>query len=121
MKLIDTDRLLTDRMKSKYYHLPNGDTAVPIIDIENAPTVNAIPISDGATNGDMMMAMFPNAWKSDFIDIANHSTLYVDDKHELEVDVDWWNAPYNLPKQNLAFADKSGLEYADQPTLQSAT
>ena len=29
--------------------------------------------------------------------------------------------PYTPPKQNLAFADKSGLEYADQPTLQSAT
>lgn len=38
-KLIDADRLLTDRMKSKYYHLPNGDTAIPIIDIEHAPTV----------------------------------------------------------------------------------
>ena len=37
--LIDADRLLTDRMKSKYYHLPNGDIAIPIIDIENAPTV----------------------------------------------------------------------------------
>lgn len=38
-RLIDADRLLTDRMKSKYYHLPNGDTAIPIIDIEHAPTV----------------------------------------------------------------------------------
>lgn len=40
MRLIDADRLLSDRMKSKYYHLPNGDTAIPIIDIERAPTVN---------------------------------------------------------------------------------
>lgn len=39
MRAIDADRLLTDRMKSKYYHLPNGDTAIPIIDIEHAPTV----------------------------------------------------------------------------------
>ena len=38
-RLIDADRLLMDRMKSKYYHLPNGDTAIPIIDIEHAPTV----------------------------------------------------------------------------------
>ena len=52
-----------------------------------------------ATNGDMIKAMFPNAWKSDFIDIANHSTLYVDDKHELEVDIDWWNAPYKGGKE----------------------
>jgi hypothetical protein len=26
-------------MKQKYYHLPNGDTAIPLIDIEHAPTV----------------------------------------------------------------------------------
>lgn len=39
MRLIDADRLLSDRMKSKYYHLPNGDIAIPIIDIEHAPTV----------------------------------------------------------------------------------
>lgn len=39
MRLIDADRLLTRKMKSKYYHLPNGDIAVPIIDIEHAPTV----------------------------------------------------------------------------------
>lgn len=40
MRLIDADRLLSDRMKGKYYHLPNGDTAIPIIDIEHAPTVS---------------------------------------------------------------------------------
>ena len=39
MRAIDADRLLTDRMKSKYYHLPNGDIAIPIIDIEHAPTI----------------------------------------------------------------------------------
>lgn len=36
---IDADRLLSDAMKSKYYHLPNGDVAIPIIDIEHAPTI----------------------------------------------------------------------------------
>ena len=39
MRLIDADRLLTERMKSTYYHLPNGDIAIPIIDIEHAPTI----------------------------------------------------------------------------------
>lgn len=38
-RLIDADRMMTDRMKSKYYHLKNGDIAIPIIDIEHAPTV----------------------------------------------------------------------------------
>lgn len=39
MRLIDADRLLTERMMSKHYHLPNGDVAVPIIEIEHAPTI----------------------------------------------------------------------------------
>lgn len=47
MALIDRDRLLTERMKSKYYHLPNGDIAVPLIDIEHAPVVDAVPVRRG--------------------------------------------------------------------------
>ena len=39
VRLIDSNRLLTDRMKKIYYHLKNGDTAIPIIDIEHAPTI----------------------------------------------------------------------------------
>ena len=39
MRLIDADRLLEERRMHTYYHLPNGDIAVPIIDIQNAPTI----------------------------------------------------------------------------------
>lgn len=39
MRLIDADRLLDEKRKTKYYHLPNGDIAIPIIDIEHAPTI----------------------------------------------------------------------------------
>lgn len=39
MRLIDADALLTDRRMRMYYHLPNGDTAIPVIDIEHAPTI----------------------------------------------------------------------------------
>ena len=50
MRLIDADRLLEERRMKKYYHLPNGDTAIPIIDIEHAPTVELdkrwIPVSE---------------------------------------------------------------------------
>ena len=38
-RLVDADRLLSEQMKRKYYHLPNGDTAIPIIDVEHAPTI----------------------------------------------------------------------------------
>lgn len=43
MRLIDADRLLSEKMKSKYYHLPNGDIAIPLIDIEHAPTIEPEP------------------------------------------------------------------------------
>lgn len=39
MRLIDADRLMEEHRMHTYYHLPNGDTAVPIVDIQNAPTV----------------------------------------------------------------------------------
>ena len=38
-ELIDRTRLLTENMKSKYYHLANGDIAIPIIDIEHSHTI----------------------------------------------------------------------------------
>ena len=43
-RLIDADRLTRPEIIKMYYHLPNGDTAIPIIDIENAPTIDAVPI-----------------------------------------------------------------------------
>lgn len=62
--------------------------------IEPYKKVNEIIIPEDATNGDVIKAMFPKAWGSDYIDIFNKFTLYIDDDHELEVDIDWWNAPY---------------------------
>ena len=41
-RYIDANRLLSERMQSKYYHLPNGDIAIPIIDIEQAPSINIV-------------------------------------------------------------------------------
>jgi len=47
MRLIDADRLLEERRLHLYYHLPNGDMAIPIIDIKHAPTVNGwISVND---------------------------------------------------------------------------
>ena len=40
MRPIDADRLLEEKRMHTYYHLPNGDVAIPIIDIKNAPTVD---------------------------------------------------------------------------------
>lgn len=49
MRLIDADRLLQEKRMRFYYHLPNGDVAIPIIDIKHAPTVEQprwIPVSE---------------------------------------------------------------------------
>ena len=45
MRLIDADRLLRDEVMHLYYHLPNGDTAIPIVDIEHAPTIDAVEVT----------------------------------------------------------------------------
>lgn len=39
-RLIDADRLLD---KCKFYHLPNGDLAVPIVDVLHAPSIDPEP------------------------------------------------------------------------------
>jgi hypothetical protein len=78
---------------------------------------NAVIIPDGATNGDVIKAMFPNVEASVFVKEVGVKGLDTYSTFTKK----WWNAPYNPPKQNLAPADKSGLGYADQPTLQSAT
>lgn len=44
MRLINADRLLRKEILPFYYHLPNGDTAIPIIDIEHAPTIDAVEV-----------------------------------------------------------------------------
>lgn len=40
MRLIDADRLLD---RCIFYHLPNGRVAVPVIDVQHAPTVEPRP------------------------------------------------------------------------------
>ena len=39
MRPIDADRLLEPKRIETYYHLKNGDIAIPLIDIRHAPTI----------------------------------------------------------------------------------
>lgn len=96
MRLIDADRLLDKRKLHLFYHLKNGDVAIPIIDVEHAPTVNAIPIPEGATNGDMIKAMFPS-WK--IFQISENMVCFniplSDGSFEHNAcSTSWWNSPY---------------------------
>jgi hypothetical protein len=55
-------------------------------------------ITGNPTNGDMIMAMFPEAIKSNFIysdeDMKDYRIIYLDDYEEMRVSYDWWHAPY---------------------------
>ena len=71
MKLIDANKLYFDCTTIWGY------PAVGKNQIENAPTVSAVLIPEGATNGDMIKALFPQ--EGDF---------------ETDFDAGWWNSPY---------------------------
>ncbi len=59
--------------------------------IEECEIVDAIPIPEEATNGDMIMAMFPNLKVK--IE-GTHITCWNDEHRWFAPDYDWWNAPY---------------------------
>lgn len=54
-----------------------------------------LKIPDNPTNGDMIMAMFPNSLRSDYFE-NGLTFIYLQDEKESEMVVseDWWNAPY---------------------------
>lgn len=57
------------------------------VEISNWDAEKAILISEGATNGDMIKAMFPNELLTSIT-----STLWWGDN--MSFNKDWWNAPY---------------------------
>jgi len=59
--------------------------------MSDLPTTDVIPIPDGATNGDMIKAMFPNE-----LPTIITSTLWWGDN--MGFNKDWWNAPYKNNK-----------------------
>jgi hypothetical protein len=71
-------------------------------DLPIKPTGNikgfSVEITGNPTNGDMILAMFPEAIKSNFIYsdeyMKDYMIIYLDDYEEMRVSYDWWNAPY---------------------------
>ena len=95
MKLIDADKLKRDIWGSNDWNSTNSKDGYTEKQIIEAPTVNAIPIPEGATNGDMIMAMFPNAKANVFVKevgVKGLDTYSVFTKK-------WWNAPYKGGKE----------------------
>ena len=71
------------------------------------------------TNGDMIKAMFPNCEQKEHMNNGYFEMYFDNDLKNasyMRVSKDWWNAPYK-PTQILGYADQSGLEYADMPTV----
>jgi hypothetical protein len=62
--------------------------------LKTVPTANVVEISEGATNGDMIKAMFPNA----IIEINELGSMvhvkYNNHTCWVNYELDWWNAPY---------------------------
>jgi hypothetical protein len=54
---------------------------------------HAIPISDNATNGDMIKAITGEDF-SRGASIYNHDLMICEGEYYLAFNVDWWNAPY---------------------------
>lgn len=89
MRLIDADKLL------RFFTIDTANQTYRFgtikKQIENAETVQAIPIPDNATNGDMIEAMFPNLKGREK---AFAIELNVNKNKVGNISVDWWNAPY---------------------------
>lgn len=82
-RLIDADKLYPDRMTNK------GTVAISQSQIAKAPTVQAVPIPENATNGDVIKAMFPN--------IIRTGTILSDKRENIiatNINLNWWDLPY---------------------------
>jgi hypothetical protein len=79
--------------------------------INECDIVDAIEIPEGATNGDMIKAMFPNAKFDNAMPFTDNrwETVDLDTENkirgtysptQLRVYADWWNAPYKRGNKN---------------------
>ena len=92
---IDRTQLETDTEWSEY---DDDFISYSKSQINSLPTADVIPIPEGATNGDMIMTMFPNVkwW------VNEDNEVFTDMPWKPEkcvyFDLDWWNAPYKTEK-----------------------
>ena len=85
MDLIDRDELELDTEWSEYY---DGYMSYSQSQINGAVEVQAIPIPDNATNGDMIRAMFGG------MELNESGNMVYIEKLYFGFPRGWWNAPY---------------------------
>lgn len=59
-------------------------------------------LQDDCTNGDILMAIFPNAIKSNYIESSMNFEDYVEvylGDYLMRVSYDWWNTPYKVESE----------------------
>lgn len=100
MRLIDADEL-DERFErsctTECAICPYSDNNCGLV--HEADTVNAIVIPKGATNGDVIEAMFPNINQNPnpFIECYD---FYVNGVTVMKTDKEWWNAPYKAESED---------------------
>ena len=97
MRLIDGNALQIEMMDRGVDHIQTDDLAEINQIIDAAPTIDAVILPKGATNGDMIKTMFSN------VEIKEKNNVY-----EVYFGVgtaiqffnhQWWNAPYKAESE----------------------
>ena len=89
MRIIDVDRYRKDLL-SAY-----DDISMEFEVLDRQPLVSAIPIPEGATNGDVIKAIFPNVECGKDI-LGNVFVISRAQLGYIAFRESWWNAPYNI-------------------------
>lgn len=90
MRLIDAEKY-----RDEYLDFSNNEFN-PMKTLDMQETINAIVIPKGATNGDMIKALFPE-WKVEHIRKMSGRDRYdchIDNINRIRFDDDWWNSEY---------------------------
>jgi len=96
-RLIDADILISELKESALHHCnnPREDSLLQRdrVIVRAQPTVEAIPIPKGATNGDIIKAIFPNFQCEDETEYF-HRLMNPNNTEFLKTSKNWWNSPY---------------------------
>lgn len=88
--------LRTPALQDRYVPYVKYDDMVNCVN--GMPSVEAIPIPKGATNGDILRTIFPKA-KHELQKFYEEDTIVFDlDGFYMRISSDWWNSPY---KENI--------------------
>jgi hypothetical protein len=87
MRIIDADKYQKELL-SAY-----DDVSMEFEVLDRQPLVSAIPIPNGATNGDMIKAMFPNI-ECGKDELGNVFIISSAQLGYIALRESWWNAPY---------------------------